>query len=471
MNFVSLIFFAFLLVTVLVYFLLPHKIRWAWLLLASYFFYAFSSYWLAFLIFSVTLVCYLCALGIERFPRKSKLFLSLSLIISLGALFVFKYLNFTIQTVSFFVKLAGNGRGFDPLDIILPVGISFYTFQALSYVVDVYRGRSKVERHFGYFALFVSYFPQLVAGPIERFDALMPQLKEEHRFDSENFLTGFRYMLIGYFKKVVIADFLAIFVNRVYGDIPGHDGTAIILATVLFAFQIYGDFSGYSDIARGTSKIMGIDLMQNFDSPYMATSIRDFWRRWHISLTKWFTDYVYIPLGGSKKGKFRHCLNVMIVFLLSGLWHGADLKFVVWGALHGLFLIIGIMLPKSNREKGKMLTWASRIGTFLLVCFAWVFFRANSLGEAWSAITKIFSGWNIQGGLIPMIEVSFLLRLVVCFACFGLIGYVPLISLKEGKEQNWHALGAVGITMLLIGLSWAMNYASGGGSAFIYFQF
>lgn len=470
MSFVSWLFLIFLPLVVGVYYLLPHKVRWVWLLLASYFFYAFHNVWLAFMILGVSLVCYGAGIGIERNPKHRKVYLILAIVVALGCLFVFKYLDLVIGTISFFVRL-GGGKGFDALSIILPVGISFYTFQSLSYVFDVYKGTTKAEYHFGYFALFVSYFPQLVAGPIERFDRLMPQLKEAHAFDGENVWTGLRYVLLGYIKKVVIADFLAIVVNAVYGDLPGHDGSAILLATVLFAFQIYGDFSGYSDIAKGCSKMMGIDLMENFDSPYLATSPRDFWRRWHISLSRWFGEYVYIPLGGNRKGKVRQILNLMIVFLLSGLWHGADWKFVVWGAIHGAMLSIQALLPRGEPSQNKAVIWLQRIGTFLLVDFAWIFFRADSLPDAGLAIAKIFTSWDVSAGIATIATPLFLTQAIVAAGLLILGRHMPVISREKTMDDNAVAVIAMSMAALLVVFCWLNHDAAGGGSAFIYFQF
>lgn len=470
MSFVSWVFLIFLPLVLLVYYLLPHRFRWAWLLLASYFFYAFYNVWLAFLILGVTLTCYGTALGMEKSPKHRKVFLVLTLLVSLGCLFVFKYLDFALGTVSFIVRL-GGGRGLDALSIILPVGISFYTFQLLSYVFDVYRGTAKAERHFGYFALFVSYFPQLVAGPIERFDHLMPQLKQNHPFDGENVWIGLRYVLLGYIKKVVIADFLAITVNAVYSDLAGHDGSTILLATILFAFQIYGDFSGYSDIAKGCSKMMGIDLMENFDSPYLATSPRDFWRRWHISLSSWFGTYIYIPLGGNKKGKARQILNLLIVFLLSGLWHGADWKFVLWGLIHGAMVSIESLFPRKEPTRNVALVWLKRIGTFLLVDFAWIFFRANSIGDAGLAIAKIFTSWNVGTGIMAILTPTFFVQLLMCFGLLACWKHLPIISRQKNMEDNIAAAFALSVAATLVLLCWLSHDVMGGGSSFIYFQF
>ena len=470
MSFISWVFLIFLPLVLLGYYLLPHRFRWVWLLLASYFFYAFYNAWLALLIFGVTLTCYGAAIGIEKRPKHRKVFLVLAILLALGCLFVFKYLDFLLGTISFFVRL-GGGRGFDALSILLPVGISFYTFQSLSYVFDVYRGTAKAERHFGYFALFVSYFPQLVAGPIERFDHLMPQLKVNHPFDGENIWIGLRYVLLGYIKKVVIADSLAIAVNAVYGGLAAYDGSAILLATVLFAFQIYGDFSGYSDIAKGCSKMMGIDLMENFDSPYLATSPRDFWRRWHISLSRWFGTYVYIPLGGNKKGKPHQILNLLIVFLLSGLWHGADWKFVLWGLIHGVFVSLESLFPRKEQTQNKALIWLKRIGTFLVIDFAWIFFRANSIGDAGLVVTKIFTSWNVGTGIMTILTPAFCLQLLMSFGLLSCWKHLPSISRQKNMEDNIAAAFALSVAVTLILFCWLSHDVMGGGSSFIYFQF
>ncbi|MCR5491577.1 MAG: MBOAT family protein [Bacilli bacterium] len=470
MSFVSLWFLLFLALVVAVNFILPHRFRYIWLLAASYFFYGFGSYWLLSLIIGVTVACYLCALAIDKYRKRGKWFLALAIAVSLGLLFVFKYLDFAIGTVVSFANLFGAGWKFDGLSIILPVGISFYTFQSLSYVIDVYRGRTEAERHIGYFALFVSFFPQLVAGPIERFDRLMPQLKSERAFSMENLFAGGRYMVSGFLKKVVIADFLATIINPIYGDIAGQDGSAILVATILFAFQIYGDFSGYSDIAKGSAKILGIDLMENFDSPYASTSPRDFWRRWHISLSKWFSDYCYIPLGGNRKGKARQCLNLFIVFLISGLWHGADLKFIAWGALHGLYLVCETLLRRPQRESGLALTALKVVGTFILVDFAWIFFRADSLGDAGLAIAKIFTSWGDFSWIKASFTALTAIRLALSLMAMALVKRLPAISLAEGAG-NKSAIFITSFALIAIIAGWALLYQSGGGSQFIYFQF
>ncbi len=402
MLFNSLEFVIFFPLVACIYFLIPQKFRWAFLLAASYIFYMGWNAAYALLLLTSTVITYGAALLIDRSnkPSMKKLWLALSIIINLGILFTFKYFNFFFDSLYALFDWLHWSYTPIPYSLVLPVGISFYTFQALGYSIDVYRGDISVQRHFGKYALFVSFFPQLVAGPIERSKNLLPQFDEVHHFTYENAASGLRLMAWGFFKKIVIADTVCTCVNTVYNNLEAFDGFAILIATVLFAFQIFCDFSGYSDIARGCARIMGFRLMGNFDHPYFATSIKDFWRRWHISLSTWFKDYVYIPLGGNRKGEARTCLNLFITFLVSGLWHGANWTFVIWGALHGGFQVIGrrtqalrnkvnhaIRLDKIPRIHSVL----QMLFTFSLVCFGWIFFRANSLSDAVYAISSIFT--------------------------------------------------------------------------------
>ena len=348
MTFNSFEFLIFFPIFLLCYFLLPKKLKMPAMLALSYWFYAAWNFRLLALIIFTTAVSYFCALAMEKTDKKSlrRLYITLTLIVCLGTLFFFKYYNFMAGTVSGIMS-AINGKSYDfSLNLILPVGISFYTFQTLSYAIDVYRGDIKAERNFFWYALFVSFFPQLVAGPIERPENLLPQLKNFNRLNAENAFLGMQKMAVGFFKKIAVADILAGYVNSVYNDIGKATATGIIIATVLFAVQIYCDFSGYTDIAIGCARIMGIRLMQNFDRPYSARSIKEFWDRWHISLSTWFRDYLYIPLGGNRCSRARYYLNLFIVFLVSGLWHGANWTFVIWGALHGFFRIFGSATKK-----------------------------------------------------------------------------------------------------------------------------
>lgn len=315
---------------------------------------------------------------------------------NLGLLFFFKYFNFLSINLnkmfsSFAIPIASP-----VLDILLPVGISFYTFQTLSYTIDVYNRKIPAEKHFGYFALYVSFFPQLVAGPIERPQNLLPQLKIKHEFDYERVTYGLKLMAWGLFKKMVIADTLAIYVNKVYNNLPEYQGFVLVIATVFFTLQIYCDFSGYSDIAIGAARMLGIDLMKNFNAPYLATSIKDFWSRWHISLSTWFRDYVYIPLGGNRVDFSRQIFNLLVTFLLSGLWHGANWTFVVWGALHGFLLILETLydryVGKKLFEENKFVIVAKTVATFSVVAFAWIFFRANNIDDAFYVLVHMFDG-------------------------------------------------------------------------------
>lgn len=399
MNFNSLEYILFLAVNILLYYVLPPKCRNLLLLASSYYFYMCWNPKYALLMLLSTAITYACGLLVARaLWGKRRLWLALSFIANLGILFFFKYYNFASSLFTRVSGALGLGLSAPLLDVLLPVGISFYTFQALGYTVDVYRGDVKPEKNFVDYALFVSFFPQLVAGPIERSGNILHQLKEVHHFSIDNLRDGALPVLWGLFKKIVLADNLAVIVNAAYNS-PGEcTGPRLILATGAFAIQIFCDFSAYSDIARGSAKMLGFDLMENFHCPYLATSIQDFWRRWHISLSSWFKDYLYFPLGGSRCGKARRILNLLIVFAVSGLWHGAALTFVAWGLLNGLYQAVSILLrPLRDRlykllhmpEKAWWLTALRICVTFSLTCLAWVLFRANSLTDAMTVYSTV----------------------------------------------------------------------------------
>ena len=400
MLFNSIEFLLFLPAVVIAYFATPHRFRWALLLAASYYFYAaWKAEYLVLIVFS-TLVDYWAAQKMGQKDDRSarRPYLVLSLISNLGLLFFFKYANFFGASVQAALDQFNIFADIPAFGFLLPVGISFYTFQTLSYSIDVYRGHVQPERHLGRFALYVSFFPQLVAGPIERSSRLIPQFFRDysvgHRFDFDRIRSGTTQILWGFFKKVVIADRLAIYVNEVYNNPGAYEGMSVVLATYFFAFQIYCDFSGYSDIAIGSARLMGYDLMENFRRPYFSKSIGEFWRRWHISLSTWFRDYLYIPLGGNRVLKWRLYYNLLVVFVVSGLWHGAAWTFVVWGALHGLYLIAGLA-TQSWRDAmwraaspvlrllrpDRLRPLIAMVVTFHLVLLAWVFFRANSIND------------------------------------------------------------------------------------------
>ncbi|RIK30272.1 MAG: membrane-bound O-acyltransferase family protein [Anaerolineae bacterium] len=404
MLFNSFQFLVFFPVVTTLYFLLPHRFRWGLLLAAScYFYMAFIPKYILILFVTIT-VDYFAGIGLERAQgNKKKWILFASILANIGMLGFFKYFNFANDNLAALANFIGWNYPIADLSIILPIGLSFHTFQSLSYTIEVYRGHQKAERHYGYLALYVLFYPQLVAGPIERPQNILHQLHEEHRFEYQRVTDGLKWMAWGMFKKVVIADRMALFVNPIYDSPTSHHGPALVFATLAFAIQIYCDFSGYSDIAFGAAQVMGVRLMKNFQHPYFAKSISEFWRRWHISLSTWFRDYVYIPLGGSRAGARRTAINLFITFVVSGLWHGANWTFVIWGALHGIFVLLNHILEPywtRLRKTGfatrfpSALDGLSLLSTFGLVCFAWIFFRASTLPDAFYIATHLFSGWS-----------------------------------------------------------------------------
>lgn len=339
MLFNSFAFAVFMPVVFIIYWGISHKYRWVLLLLASYFFYMSWTPGYVILLLLTTAVSFLCGKGIDRYRVYKKVILIVGVVIELGVLFVFKYAGFAGDILLDLVGLLGINIPYNgAVNLLLPVGISFYTFQTMSYIIDVYNGKILPERHFGIYALYVSFFPQLVAGPIERPENLLSQFREEKCFDYDSVVYGLLLIVWGLFEKIAIADALAPFVDKTFADLQAKGSLSVLIAIVFFTLQIYCDFCGYSTMAVGIAKVLGFDLMHNFKSPYFAFTVKDFWRRWHISLTTWFTDYIYIPLGGNRVGKLRHYRNIMITFLLSGLWHGADWTYIIWGGgARGLF--------------------------------------------------------------------------------------------------------------------------------------
>ena len=385
MLFNSIKFMVFFPCVFLLYYALPFRFRKYMLLAASYYFYMCWKPEFILLILFSTVAAYLCALGGERWPRWKKGLVAVSLALNLGVLFFFKYFNFFSESFTALCRSVSIPFSAPVLAIVLPVGISFYTFQTLSYTLDVYRGDMEPERDLVTFALFVSFFPQLVAGPIEKASALLPQLKTEHSFTYENAAGGLKLMGWGFFKKMVLADQLALLlVDPVYNDLGSYEGGALVLATCAFAVQIYCDFGGYSDIARGCARMMGVELMVNFRAPYFAASVTEFWRRWHISLTSWFREYVYIPLGGNRKGAAKKCLFVLITFTLSGLWHGAAWTFVLWGLFHALVMDLEFLWHRRRprKDRGPAVHVLRCVVTFGVVRLRRIFGRANTMGEA-----------------------------------------------------------------------------------------
>ncbi|WP_271783553.1 MBOAT family O-acyltransferase [Aquimarina algiphila] len=470
MLFNSVDFFIFLSLVFIGYWFVVYKnlrLQNVLLLVASYVFYGWWDWRFLSLIALSTIIDYTAGFRIYESKEKSvkKRWLWVSIIFNLGMLGFFKYYNFFIDSwIDLFAAVGYELQSTWTLQIILPVGISFYTFQTLSYSIDIYKEKLQPTKDFIAFAAFVSFFPQLVAGPIERATNLVPQFLKKRTFTYKTFSYGIKLMIWGFFLKSVVADRAAIYVNAVYNNTENHDGLSFIAATVLFAFQIYGDFAGYSLIAIGTSKLFGFDLMTNFRRPYFSASVSEFWTRWHISLSTWFRDYLYIPLGGNRVAKPRWLFNLFITFLISGLWHGANWTFVVWGALNGLYLILEVLLFK-KRRKGTF----NVVLTFALINFAWVFFRANSIEDAFYIIKRICtvpgrlyigSGDDITASLYATLAIAILVLVELKKEYFN-----TLFSISNHKYEFVRLTGyAVLIYMI-------MYFGVFGKSQFIYFQF
>lgn len=462
----------------LLYWSLPQRFRVYLLLVSSYYFYMSWNVRYVALILFTTLISYTAALSLERYHQRRirHFILTITLCACLSVLFVFKYFNFFAGTFADFMAMFSIRLHPVTLRLLLPVGISFYTFQTLSYVIDVYRGEVKAERNLIYYATFISFFPQLVAGPIERTSNLLPQIKAHHEFNYEQAVYGLKLMVWGLFKKLAVADVIAMYPDIVFGNVHNYQGFALVLAVFFFTVQIYCDFSGYSDIARGCSKMLGIDLMENFRSPYFSAGIREFWSRWHISLSTWFRDYVYIPLGGSRVGRFRHYFNLMVTFMISGLWHGADWTFVAWGGVHGLGQVLEDLLGHGRHEVKGLRRAGCVLVTFMFCSLAWVFFRAESLGEAGYVFAHVFEGISdirdyIAGGFQALaIGKNTAIKIAVLY-------FVPLmvIDLLALKYDVFALTGRLNDTMqyacvMMAGLViLAFGYA--GQSSFVYFQF
>lgn len=466
MLFNSIHFFFFFPIITILYYILPQKLRWGMLLAAScYFYMAFVPFYILILVVTI-LIDYFAAIFIENSPRqkKKKYLLIVSIISTCLVLFIFKYYNFFTSNLNYLANALHWNYSIETLKILLPIGLSFHTFQSLSYVIEVYYGRQKAERHFGIYSLYVMYYPQLVAGPIERPQNLLYQFREHHKFNSHNVISGLKLMLWGYFLKLVVADRAAIYVDIVYNNVDQHDGLTFMAATVLFAFQIYGDFAGYSLIAIGASRTMGIKLMQNFNRPYFAASIHEFWKRWHISLSTWFRDYLYIPLGGNRVSKNKWLFNLFITFTVSGLWHGANWTFVIWGILHSAYLIIDILLDR----KGKR-SILNVFLTFCLVCFAWIFFRANSLADSFTIVKDIFL--NPGRLFIPQNEdiivpiYALLAILILLITEFKKENLDNVFTISESKYE-WVRLSYYSLVLFVILFIGVFD-----GGQFIYFQF
>lgn len=491
MLFNSAEYFIFFPVVSCVYFLIPQKllrIRNLWLLAASYFFYMSWNASYGLLLFSVTLLTFLSALLIERAQKKennaaAKVVLAVSLMLNIGLLCYFKYADFIIENINRVIHTR-----FSLWNVLLPVGISFYIFQAAGYTIDVYLKKQAATKDFFTYALFVSFFPQLVAGPIERSTNLLGQFEECHTFEADRAREGLLMMLWGMFMKVMIADNLALYVDQVYGDYMAYAGVEILLATVFFALQIYCDFAGYTYLAIGSAGILGFRLMENFDAPYCAVTVKDFWRRWHISLTGWFRDYLYIPLGGNRKGEMRAIVNQLIVFFVSGLWHGAAWNYVVWGLLNGLYLCFGrltrekrkaIRQKLSVKEDGFSYRFGSGILTFLLVDLSWLFFRAEGVGNACLILQQMITAFQPPkafGLLFARLGYTAAQWTAILFSLLLLIVFDVLkdkhkdvfsLVLKQGAWFRWLVYLGLLFMILMYG-AYGLDYTQ---TEFIYFRF
>ncbi len=479
-----------------IYFIIPKRIKYIWLLITSYYFYMCWNPYYSLLIAFSTVVTYLSGVLLGRCKDsqvvQKRLILAASLVLNLGILSVFKYGNFLIVNINRILSVIGIVAKVPSLDILLPVGISFYTFQALSYTIDVYRGDIAPEKNLFRYALFVSFFPQLVAGPIERSGRLLLQLKELDKrrlWSFDSIVRGSIVAIWGFFLKMVISDRISIFVDAVWDNYQNYGAIMLWLATMGFAIQIYCDFAGYSSIAIGVSKIMGIELMENFDTPYFARSIKEFWGRWHISLSTWFKDYLYIPLGGSRCSKLRNYINLMITFVVSGLWHGAGWSYVAWGGIHGLYQVIGkISRPikdkifKMFNFKTDSLSWhiGECITTFNLLTFALIFFRAESLSEAKNFIYKIISDFDlgriVNQGLYGInwddLQVNVLIFSLILLLLVSLIKYVMKQTIDEFLMNQTIVFRWISIIFVIFIIIMYGEYGSQfDASQFIYFQF
>jgi len=462
MLFNSLLFILFFIVTSCLYYFLPHRFRWFLLLITSCYFYMYFKPVYVLIIFATIIIDYCAGILIEKSNgSKRRILLIVSLAANIGILAFFKYFNFIADNINHLLP-GNNAHNIPFVTFILPIGLSFHTFQAMSYTIEVYRGNQKAEQHFGIYSLYVMFYPQMVAGPIERPQHILPQFHRIVQFSKTNLATGLLLISIGMIKKVVIADRLALYVDPVFNHPSIHSPLDLLIAAYLFAFQIYCDFSGYSDIAIGAAMVLGIELMKNFNAPYLALNISDFWKKWHISLSTWFRDYLYIPLGGNRHGFLKTCINLFVVFLISGLWHGADWKYVLWGVIHGSFLII-YQLTKKIRVKiidQKLPQW---FFTFNIVALAWIFFRANHVNDGFYILKKIFSfsGWDFKAASVMNInEILYCILMII----------VLLVSEKYfqiGKIVSNHKkillAGGLVIICYFLGI---FNEAQ-----FIYFQF
>lgn len=471
MLFNSFPFIIFFISVTLGYYLINPKWRWLLMLAASCYFYAFLIPAYLLILFLIILIDYSAGILIESANKKAKkMYLGLSILTNLTALAVFKYHNFFAENVNVVSGYFFNhSQLLSVWKLALPVGLSFHTFQGMSYTIEVYRGNHKAERAIGIYALYVMFYPQLVAGPVERPQKLLPQLHKQHQISYNGISAGLKWMLWGYFMKVVVADRLGIYVDYVYGDVNVHSRVALLTAVFFYSFQIYCDFAGYTLIALGAAKTLGIELSSNFKRPYLADSMRNFWQRWNITLSQWFRDYVYFPMGGSRVKLSKYIFNILVVFILSGLWHGANWTFIIWGLLHGLFLLFGYFRRKQF-PRFILPRFMDIILTFLMVSFAWVFFRSKNIDDAFTVIKRIFDPHTARfvGG-------EFDERALLVYSALGIIfvaGNDFMAEYFPGKMQFLHnRITGIRTTTCVCLILIIMLFGVFDGSQFIYFQF
>lgn len=448
--------------------MLPHRFRWILIFFASCYFYMALVPAYILVLFFIILLDFSTAILIENKQGKGrKTILAISLCANIGLLAFFKYFNFANENISWMLGVFERENPIANLDIILPIGLSFHTFQSMSYTIEVYRRNQKAERHLGYFANYVLFFPQMVAGPIERYKRLGEQLKEKHNFQYENFAKGFRLILFGFCAKMVIADNLAITVNEVYANPQQYNSLSVITGLVFFSFQIYTDFYGYSLIAMGAAKLMGIDLMENFRTPYLSKNIEEFWKRWHISLSTWFRDYLYIPLGGNKVKLLRWVLNILLVFMISGLWHGPRWTFVIWGLFHGFLYLVergfNKMLKIENQSNNFFLNLARMLKTFVLITIGWIFFRSESLEKVNEVVNASINNFSLSDKITIDPKIWGVL----------LVFILSDLLLFNKRVDNWFGKMHVSLRWSAYGILIFAVLALGGTEnlPFIYFQF
>lgn len=462
MNFNSINYIIFLPIVSALYFVCPKKQKNLYLLAVSYFFYFCNEVRFFLLLPMLSFITYLFGLSLEKNKKKSVFIFSIAA--NIGTLLFFKYNRFFFDAISTFTDIK-----FNPSKWLLPMGISFYIFMAVSYLIDIYKGKYLAERNFIKFAVYISFFPHILMGPIDRADKFIPQLDKEHKFSYDRTRTALQLMAFGFFKKIAVADILAMFINQVHSDLTSYTGLMLIFTAVMYSFQLYADFSGYCDIARGSAMILGFDIAENFRVPYLATSIKDFWRRWHITLSGWFTEYIYFPLGGSRVNKSRHLANLFIVFLISGIWHGNTVNFIIWGALHGIYQIIEQLLTKYRGKSIESHSTVSRIFktclTFTLVTFGWIFFRCKDVPSSIYYVTHMFSDFSIstfKQGLYESVKSGFDATAILIYAYIAYIIVVTVIMMIMDFIRNFSLKGQC-LTNIFINMKpwkrWLCYYA------------